>query len=205
MRQHLPAAKICQELLYVKSSEFDWNGHGQKSAQRSGGRDRSRTPSGDGGHRLFGFGKHKGRAFEDVYRKERDYVKWVQRIPRPTSGLAEFKRFIRQPKSKAVERPEQERDCKGKQLAKADLLGFLKTKSTSKTVVAHVGRTSKQLRLPTLRVRRRSRELTLPTLIVRSRCCMLRPHLITPHDQTSWGAAEGEVRFPATTRHCHLC
>ena len=126
MRQHLFAAKIRQELLYVKSFEFDWNGHGQKSAQRSGGRDRSRTPSGDGGHRLFGFGKHKGRAFEDVYRKERDYVKWVQRIPRPTSGLAEFKRFIRQPKSKAVERPEQERDCKGKQLAKADLLGFLK-------------------------------------------------------------------------------
>ena len=29
MRQHLRAAKICQELLYVKSSEFDWNGHGQ--------------------------------------------------------------------------------------------------------------------------------------------------------------------------------
>ena len=110
----------------MKSSEFDWNGHEQKSAQRSGGRDRSCTPSGDGGHRLFGFGKHKGRAFEDVYRKERDYVKWVQRIPRPTSGLAEFKRFIRQPNSKAVERPEQERDCKGKQLAKADLLGFLK-------------------------------------------------------------------------------
>ena len=78
-------------------------------------------PSGDGGHRHFGFGRHKGRAFEDVYRKERDYVKWVQRIPRPTRGLAEFKRFIRQPKSKAVERPEQERDCKGKQLAKADL------------------------------------------------------------------------------------
>ena len=29
MRQHLRAARNCRELLYVKSSEFDWNGHGQ--------------------------------------------------------------------------------------------------------------------------------------------------------------------------------
>ena len=59
-----------------------------------------------------------------------------------------------------------------------------------------VGRRSTELTLPTLRVRRRSRELTLPTLIVRSRCCMLKRHLITPHDQTSWGAAEEKCASP---------
>ena len=36
-------------------------------------------------------------------------------------------------------------------------------------------------------------ELTLPILRVRSRCCMVKLDLITPHDQTSWGAAEREV------------
>ena len=39
-------------------------------------------------------------------------------------------------------------------------------------------------------------ELTLPTLIVRSRCCMLKPHLIKPHDQTSSGAAEDKCASP---------
>ena len=29
MRQQLRAARNCRELLYVKSSEFEWNGHGQ--------------------------------------------------------------------------------------------------------------------------------------------------------------------------------
>ena len=36
-------------------------------------------------------------------------------------------------------------------------------------------------------------------------CWPEKQDLITPHDQTSWRAAEGEVRFPATTRHCHFC
>ena len=39
----------------------------------------------------------------------------------------------------------------------------------------------------------RGREFTLPTLIVRSHCCMVKTDLITPHDQSSWGAAEEEV------------
>ena len=39
-------------------------------------------------------------------------------------------------------------------------------------------------------VGKNGRELTLSTSRVRSRCCIVEPDLITPHDKTSWGAAE---------------
>ena len=42
MRQHLRAARNCRELLYVKSSEFDWNGHGQNLLEIEQGLEESR-------------------------------------------------------------------------------------------------------------------------------------------------------------------
>ena len=34
MRQHLRAAKSCQELLYLKSSEFDWDGRNLREIEQ---------------------------------------------------------------------------------------------------------------------------------------------------------------------------
>ena len=45
---------------------------------------------------------------------EKAYVKWVQGIHRPTGGLAEFKRFIRQQRSNTVKRLQRERYDEGK-------------------------------------------------------------------------------------------
>ena len=43
---------------------------------------------------------------------------------------------------------------------------------------------------------RRGRELTTPAVGLRSRRCVVKPDPITPHGQSSRGAAEGEGRFP---------
>ena len=40
-------------------------------------------------------------------------------------------------------------------------------------------------------------------LRLRSRCCMVKPDVITPHDETSWGATKGEGRLPTAPRQCH--
>jgi hypothetical protein len=43
---------------------------------------------------------------------------------------------------------------------------------------------------------KRGRELTTPAVGLRSRRCVVKPDPITPHGQSSRGAAEGEGRFP---------
>ena len=43
---------------------------------------------------------------------------------------------------------------------------------------------------------RRGREFTTPAVGLRSRRCVVKPDPITPHGQSSRGAAEGEGRFP---------
>ena len=68
---------------------------------------------------------------------EKAYAKWVQGIHRPTGGLAEFKRFIRQQRSNTVKRLQRERYDEGKQFAGSDLMFFLKKSSTSSRVVNH--------------------------------------------------------------------
>ena len=48
-------------------------------------------------------------------------------------------------------------------------------------------------------VGRKGRELTLPTLRVRNRNCMVKADLITPYDQTPWGAVEDDVLAKSCT------
>ncbi len=43
---------------------------------------------------------------------------------------------------------------------------------------------------------RKGRELTTPAVGLRSRRCVVKPDPITPHGQSSRGAAEGEGHFP---------
>ena len=43
---------------------------------------------------------------------------------------------------------------------------------------------------------KRGRELKTPAVGLRSRRCVVKPDPITPHGQSSRGAAEGEGRFP---------
>ena len=49
---------------------------------------------------------------------------------------------------------------------------------------------------------RRGRELTTPAVGLRSRRCVVKPDPITPHGQSSRGAAEGEGRFPTAMAVC---
>ena len=49
---------------------------------------------------------------------------------------------------------------------------------------------------------RRGRELTTPAVGLRSRRCVVKPDPITPHGQSSRGAAEGEGRFPTAKAFC---
>ena len=49
---------------------------------------------------------------------------------------------------------------------------------------------------------RRGWELTTPAVGLRSRRCVVKPDPITPHGQSSRGAAEGEGRFPTAKAFC---
>ena len=49
---------------------------------------------------------------------------------------------------------------------------------------------------------RRGRELTTSAVGLRSRCCVVKPDPITPHGQSSRGAAEWEGRFPTAMAVC---
>lgn len=76
---------------------FDSNSSPLPQAGRNRRRRRSRSGGGPGGGggRILDFGRHAGRSYEEVFRRERSYVQWALRMTQPGGGLQHFQRWIR--------------------------------------------------------------------------------------------------------------